>query len=173
MKFELTEAIEILSATPATLKALLSGLSPCWTRTEGRRDDWEAFDIVGHLINADETDWIPRARVILDQGEDRNFPPFDRYAQFETSDHKTLDHLLNDLERVRGEALEWLNMREISDRQLELEGIHPEFGSVKLRELLATWVVHDLTHIRQLSTVLARKYEVEVGPWKAYLSILK
>lgn len=173
MNFELESAVEVLRGTPATVAAMVSGLSGDWTAGSGRQDDWGVFDVVGHLIHADETDWIPRAEVILAQGEDRNFPPFDRFGQFEKSRGKTLDGLLDEFDAIRKECIRTVRGWNLTDEQLGFQGVHPEFGEVSLRQLLATWVVHDLTHIRQIATIMAKKYEDAVGPWKAYLSILK
>ena len=172
MEFEMEKAAEVLASTPGVVRSMVRGLSDDWTASSGRQDDWGVFDIVGHLIHADETDWIPRAEVILAQGEDRNFPPFDRFGQFEKADGKTLGVLLDEFDAVRRACLATLRGWNLTDDQLELRGVHPEFGDVNLRQLLSTWVVHDLTHIRQMATVMAKKYGDAVGPWKAYLSIL-
>lgn len=172
MEFAVERSIELLAATPVALRAWLGGLSDAWTATAGDRGDWQPYDIVGHLIHADETDWIPRARVILVQGEDRRFPPFDRFGQFERPQETPLSELLDEFAAVRWRCLDELTAWDLSAEQLELCGIHPEFGEVSLAELLSTWVVHDLTHIRQIATAMARRYEAAVGPWKAYLSIL-
>ena len=173
MKFELHQAVKLLSATPATLIALLGNLGDVWTRSSGNTDQWEAFDIVGHLIHAEETDWIPRAKIILEQGDNRAFEPFDRFAQFERSQGKTLEELLEDFLTARRTSLAILSSWNLRPADLALTGHHPELGDVTLSQLLATWVVHDLTHIRQIATAMARRYETEVGPWKEYLSILK
>lgn len=151
---------------------MVGGLSNEWTASSGREDDWGVFDVVGHLIHADETDWIPRAEVILAQGDNRNFTPFDRFGQFEKAKGKTLGDLLDEFDEARRECLRTLSGWQLSDAQLELRGVHPEFGEVTLRQLLATWVVHDLTHIRQIATIMAKKYEQAVGPRKAYTSVL-
>lgn len=172
MSFDLSTSTEILSATPGTLRALLSGLSAECSASRNS-SDWQPFDVVGHLIHGEETDWIPRARIILEQSENRTFVPFDRFAQFEKSQGKTLTLLLDDFERLRRENLATLSGWSLTDEQLDLEGIHTELGPVSLRQLLATWVVHDLNHIRQIVTVIASRYETEVGVWKEYLSILK
>jgi len=172
MKFDLERSIEVLSATPATLRALLGNLSDEWTASKGDRGNWEPYDIVGHYIYAEEADWIPRAKVILAQADGRTFPPFDRYGQFQRSDEESLADRLDEFARIRAENIEILRSWELVDEELELKGVHPEFGEVSLRELIATWVVHDLTHLRQLTTVMAKRYDDAVGPWKAYLSIL-
>jgi len=172
MKFDLERSIELLSATPLTVRALLGELSEDWTAGSGDRDNWEPYDIIGHYIYAEEADWIPRAKVILAQADDRTFPPFDRYGQFERPAEETLADRLDEFARIRAENIEILRSWELVDEELDLKGVHPEFGEVSLRELIATWVVHDLTHIRQIATVMAKRYNEAVGPWKAYLSIL-
>ena len=173
MEFELEKATEVLGRTPAVVRSMVSGLSDDWTASSELKDVWGVFDVVGHLIHADETDWIPRAEVILAQGEDRDFPPFDRFGQFEKSRGKTLSELLDEFDAIRKECIATVRGWELTDEKLELRGVHPEFGEVTLKQLLATWVVHDLTHIRQIATIMAKKYEDAVGPWKAYLSILQ
>ena len=172
MEFDLRRTVEILSATPAAVRAMVGRLSSDWT-SSADRDDWGPFDIVGHLVHGEITDWIPRARIILDQGDDTRFEPFDRFAQFENSKGKTLQMLLTEFELLRRENLRILMGWKLTEDQLELEGTHPEFGKVTLRQLLATWAVHDLTSIRQIATSMAKRYETAVGPWKEYLSILK
>ncbi len=173
MKFDLKHAAEILSQTPFTLRRMLTDLSPDWTETSGDRGSWGVYDIVGHLIFGEETDWIPRAEIILAQGQNRTFVPFDRLVQFERSHGKSLDDLLTEFTHLRNTNLEMLARWELSDDQLQLKGIHPELGEVTLEQLLATWVVHDLNHISQIARVMAKKYESNVGVWKEYLSILK
>jgi len=180
MKFEISKAIEVLSATPPTLRSLLGNLSDEWTgpeiqnpQSEIQNPEWSPFDVIGHLIHGEETDWVPRARIILAEGEDRTFVPFDRFAQFENSKGKSMTQLLDEFARLRAENLDTLRSWSLSEDQLDLEGMHPELGLVTLRQLLSTWVVHDLTHIRQIVTVMAKRYEIEVGVWKEYLSILQ
>jgi hypothetical protein len=173
MKFETGQAVQLLSATPGTLRALLGNLGDEWTHSDGNTEQWEAFDIVGHLIHGEETDWIPRAKIILEQGDNRKFEPFDRLAQFERSKGKSLAQLLDEFEAARRNSLAILASWNLRSDDLELIGEHPEFGNVTLGQLIATWVVHDLTHIRQIVTVMAKRYDSEVGPWKAYTSILK
>ncbi|MEP7149559.1 MAG: DinB family protein [Acidobacteriota bacterium] len=132
------------------------------------------YDVIGHLIHGEKTDWIPRARIILEQGEHRSFVAFDRFAQFENSKGKSLTELLDEFARLRTENVDTLRVWNLTDEQLvDLEGLHQELGRVTLRQLLATWVVHDLNHVRQIVTVMARRYDTEVGVWKEYLSILK
>ncbi|MFT3745564.1 MAG: DinB family protein [Pyrinomonadaceae bacterium] len=173
MKFELESATQILRQTPDTLTQMLSGLSTEWTVTKDDKSDWSPYDVVGHLIHCEETDWIPRAKVILAQGEDRLFPPFDRYGQFEKYRDQSLDELLAVFKRERAKGLETLASWHLTPEQLALRGIHRELGEVTLSELIATWVVHDLTHTRQIVAYMAKKYTDAVGPWKDFLSILK
>ena len=173
MKFQVEQVVEILSNTPPVLKSLLGNLSSDWTENIDNSEDWGPFDVVGHYIHGEETDWIPRAEIILRQGENITFEPFDRFAQFEKSKGKTLCELLDDFAALRKKSLEMLRSWNLSREQLQLKGIHPELGEVNLEKLLSTWVVHDLTHIRQIVTFLAKKYGENVGVWKEYLSILK
>jgi hypothetical protein len=173
MKFKLRQATEILSQTPFTLQRMLEGLSDDWTASSTDRDSWGVFDVIGHLIHGEETDWIPRAELILAQGENRTFVPFDRVAQFESAKDKLLGDLLTEFGYLRNTNLERLARMELTEESLTLKGNHPELGEVTLEQLLATWVVHDLNHIAQIAKVLAKKYEIGVGPWKEYLSVLK
>ena len=170
--FSIEAALEILERTPRVVRSMLDGLSEEWT-AGGDRENWAPFDIVGHLIHGELTDWIPRAKIILDQGENKTFVPFDRLAQFEHSKGKTLAVLLDEFDECRRASLTTLLDWKLTDEQLSLKAIHPELGEVTLGQLLATWVVHDLTHIRQIAQFMARKYSEAVGPWTQYLSILK
>lgn len=172
MKFELEKAAEILERTPRVVRAMLDGVSDEWT-SGGTETDWAPFDIVGHLVHGESTDWIPRAKIILDQGESVTFVPFDRLAQFEHSKGKTLAVLLDEFDEARRDSLKTLRGWNLTDEQLRLKGMHPELGEVDLSQLLSTWVVHDLTHVRQIATFTAKKYTVAVGPWTEYLSILR
>jgi hypothetical protein len=172
MNFQISKTIEILSQTPATVKSLLGSLSDDWVYAKIDENSWNAFDIIGHYIHGEETDWIPRAKIILAQGESVSFEPFDRFAQFETSKGKTLPDLLETFAELRSKNLETLKSWNLTEEQLKLKGIHPELGEVTLEQLLATWAVHDLTHIRHLSIVLAKQYAENVGVWKEYLTIL-
>lgn len=172
MKFQIEQAVEILRQTPEALNSLLGNLSDNWTEKEDS-ENWSPFDIVGHFIHGEETDWILRAEIILAQGENRTFMPFDRFAQFEKSKGKSLSELLETFAGLRKENIEILQKMNLTGEQLKLKGIHPELGEVNLEQLLSTWVIHDLTHIRQIVIVLAKKYSENVGVWKEYLSILK
>ena len=173
MKFQIEKAVEMLSQTPATVKSLLGNLSGDWIENAPESENWSPFDIVGHLIHGEETDWIPRAEVILAQGENLTFEPFDRFAQFEKSKGKTLNELIEIFAVLRTKNLDILREMNLTEEKLKLKGTHPELGEVTFEQLLATWVVHDLNHIKQLVTVLAYKYAENVGVWKQYLSILQ
>lgn len=172
MKFSIGASVEVLSATPGTLRSLLGWLSDEWTSSFGDRENWQPFDVLGHLIHGEKTDWIPRARIILEQGEDRRFETFDRWAQFEQSGSSTLAQLLDEFGRLRAESLDTLQGWRLTDEQLELVGMHPELGAASLGQLIATWAAHDLNHIRQIATAMARRYDHAVGPWKPYLGVL-
>jgi hypothetical protein len=172
-KFSLRESIALLTRTPATLNALLRGLPDVWTHSNEGKDTWSAFDIVGHLNVAERADWMPRVRTILEHGETRPFEPFDRLAQKKESEGKSLEQLLDDFGRLRSESLSALQALNLQSADLARSGKHPALGSVTLSELLATWAVHDLTHLHQLSRVMAFQYRDEVGPWSAFLGVLK
>jgi len=173
MKYDNETAIEVLESTPRTLKAIVGNLSDEWTGKSVGETRWSPFDVVGHLIHGEKTDWIPRTKIILQQGQDRTFVPFDRFAQESESVGKTLKELLDEFETLRKRNVEELRMLNPTSEQLKLKGIHPEFGEVTLEELLAAWVVHDLTHIRQISVSLALKYKESAGIWKKYMTILQ
>lgn len=172
MDFDPASGMAVLERTPHTLRALLGGLRPEWTDATEGPDTWSAYDIVGHLIHGERTDWIPRARIILAQGADRRFAPFDRFAQLRENRGKTLGDLLDEFARLRGENVTTLAGWRLTREQLALEGEHPAFGAVTLRQLLATWVAHDLNHVAQAARVMAKQYRAAVGPWRAYLPIM-
>jgi hypothetical protein len=172
MHFDLRSGFMILERTPATLRAMLSGLGPEWIEQNEGPDTWSPFDIVGHLIHGERTDWIARAEIILAQGENRRFTPFDRTAMLEESKGKNLSHLLDEFESLRKSNLETARGWNLSGQQLDLQGEHPKFGPVTLRQLLATWVAHDLSHIAQIARVMAKQYRDPIGPWREYLPIM-
>jgi hypothetical protein len=172
MDFNLSDGIAVLERTPSTLRAMLRGLGPAWVDATEGPETWSPYVIVGHLIHAERTDWIPRAQLILAQSANRRFTPFDRFAQFRESQGKSLADLLDEFARLRVENLATLAGWRLTDVQLALEGEHPEFGAVALRQLLATWVAHDLGHVAQTARVMAKQYREAVGPWRAYLPIL-
>jgi DinB superfamily len=171
-EFNLAEAIAVLRRTPAALDALLRGLPDIWVRGNEGKDTWSAFDIVGHLIVGERTDWMPRARIILENGEARPFDPFDRFAQAKHNQGKSLPQLLDEFARLRSENLASLQSLNLQPKDWTRRGRHPELGVVTLSQLLATWAVHDLTHVHQLSRVMAHRYRDAVGPWSAYLGVL-
>jgi hypothetical protein len=172
VSFDLPETLDILERTPTVVGALLRGTSASWHDVDEGPDTWSAFDVVGHLIHGEETDWVPRARIILEHGESRPFEPFDRFAQLNRFAGWSLDHLLDRFTELRQANLEIVRSWRLTEAQLVLPGRHPELGSVDLRQLLATWAVHDLNHISQIARVMAKRYTQEVGVWRAYLSIL-
>ncbi len=172
MSFDLNEAIALLERTPAALRALLSGLPEPWIMADEGPETFSAFDNVGHLIQGERADWIPRARIILAQGASRRFEPFDRFAQKRENEGKSLAQLLDEFTQLRAENLAALRGWQLTERELALEGEHPALGRVTLRQLLATWVAHDLGHIAQTSRVMAKRYREAVGPWRAYLPVL-
>src|SRR5262245_10289799 len=171
--FQLQSAIPVLSRTPAVLRATLGGLGPEWTHTNYGNDTFSPFDVIGHLITGEQTDWLVRAKIILKNGPSRPFDKYDRYAQFEASRGKTVDQLLDEFERLRRANPDTLRSLEITPAQRDLRGTHPALGPVTLGNLLATWVAHDLNHIAQVARCMATQYETAVGPWKEYLGILK
>ena len=173
MHFDLEEAISILASTPIVLNTYLKGLSEDWTHHNEGENTWSPFDIVGHLIIGEKTDWLIRAEIILAENPDKSFEPFDMTAHFNYGRDKELDQLLVEFELLRIENLEKIKAMNLTEDQLLLTGVHPEFGEVSLKELLATWVTHDLGHIAQISRVMAKQYSSEVGPWEKYLGILK
>jgi hypothetical protein len=176
-EFSLAEAIAVLTRTPATLNAMLRGLPHLWVHSNEGNDTWSAYDIVGHLIVAERSDWMPRVRIILENGEARPFDPFDRFAQMRMKESQgkppQIDQLLDDFGRLRKENLAALQALNLQPEDLARRGTHPTLGVVTLSALLATWAVHDLTHLHQLSRVMAHQYRDAVGPWNVYLGVLK
>ncbi|MBN8585689.1 MAG: DinB family protein [Ignavibacteria bacterium] len=171
MKFDLNKSIEILSCTPSVLESLLHNLSDTWLFSNEGPDSWCPFDIVGHLVHGEQTDWMERTNIIL-FSEDKHFRKFDRFAQFEESKGKTITQLLAEFRKLREKNIEYLKSLALREEKLALKGIHPSFGEVTLKQLLSTWVVHDLNHIAQISRVLAKQYSDETGPWIEYLPLL-
>lgn len=173
MSFDLAANVAVLTRTPATLRAWLGGLPSGWTDATEGPGTWSPFDVVGHLLHGERSDWIPRARIILAQGPDRRFEAFDREATFRESAGKSLEMLLDEFAAERARSLATLTGWQLTDAQLALTGEHPAFGAVTLRQLLATWVAHDLGHIAQIARVMAKQHREEVGPWRAYLSVVE
>jgi hypothetical protein len=172
MDFDTAAGIAVLERTPQTMRAMLEGLPSEWIDATEGPETWSPYVIVGHLIHGERTDWIARAEIILAQGPERRFTPYDRFAQFQESQGKSLADLLDEFARLRAGNLAMLTAWRLTDAQLDLTGEHPEFGSVTLRQLLATWVAHDLGHIAQTARVMAKQYRDAIGPWRAYLPIV-
>jgi hypothetical protein len=172
-EFRLSEAVAILTRTPATLDAFLRGMPDTWVLRNEGADTWSAFDILGHLVYAERADWMPRLRIILEHGAARPFDPFDRFAQFEESQGKSLEQLLDEFAYLRKENLAALQALNLQSQDFAQRGTHPALGAVTISELLASWTVHDLTHLHQLSRVMAHQYRHAVGPWSAYLGVLQ
>jgi hypothetical protein len=168
----LQDTLSLLDRTPAALDALLRGLPATWTDQNEGDGTWNAISIVGHLIHGERTDWMPRAKMILHFGETRPFESFDRQGHEAESRSKPLAELLDEFARVRVANLSELRAMNLQPEHLALRGRHPAFGAVTLSQLLATWAVHDLTHLHQLSRVLAHQYRDAVGPWSHYLGVL-
>lgn len=172
MEFDLGHSVEILRRSPALLRVQLAGLPEAWIRATEGPGTFSAFDSVGHLIDGEETDWMPRARLILARGRDVRFEPFDRFRHRSRNVDRTLESLLAEFERLRAGNLELLNSWRLTPPDLDLPGEHPGLGRVTLRELIAAWVVHDLGHLAQIARVLAKQYRNEVGPWVPFLPVL-
>jgi hypothetical protein len=172
MSFHLPDAIAVLERTPGAFRALLADLPEAWTTCDEGHETFSAFENVGHLVHGERADWIPRARIILAQGPSRAFEPYDRFAQRRESAGKSLANLLAEFAQLREDNLVTLRVWNLTDRELALEGEHPAFGAVTLRQLLSTWVAHDLGHLAQTARVMAKRYRDAVGPWRAYLPIL-
>lgn len=173
MEHNLDNTMALLARTPAALDALLRDLPEAWTCQNEGGDSWTAFDVVGHLIHGERTDWMPRARIILEFGETKSFVPFDMLAQFRQSEGKSLAKLLDEFARLRSANLRELRALDLQPEDFERRGSHPALGSVNLSQLLATWVAHDLTHLHQISRIMAHQYREAVGPWSKYLGVLQ
>ena len=173
MGHNLQNTISLLTRTPAALNVLLRDLPETWTLRNEGENTWNVFDVLGHLIHGERTDWMPRARMILQFGENKTFEPFDRRAQERESRGKSLGQLLDEFARLRSESLDALRALNLQPQDLERRGRHPELGVVTLSELLATWAAHDLTHLHQISRIMAHQYRQAVGPWSAFLGVMK
>jgi DinB superfamily len=173
MEFSTDKTIEVLERTPAALYHLLNGLSPDWIMNNEGDETWSVFDVVGHLLYADQANWMIRAELILSGDADKQFKEFDRFAQFENSKGKTLEQLLNEFADARAASIKKLHSLDITQASLAQTGVHPVFGAVTLQQLLAAWVAHDLDHISQIARVMAKQYKEQTGPWVAFLKILK
>ena len=173
MNFSLSKSLQILERTPDVLIVMLQNISTEWTSNNEGGDTWSVYDIIGHLIHGEKTDWIQRMEIILSKNEDKTFEAFDRFAQFEASKGKTLGELLDEFKSIRRNNIDRLKFKNLTTEDLKKTGIHPALGEVTLSQLLSTWTVHDLNHLAQISRVMGKHYEREVGPWKKYLRILQ
>jgi hypothetical protein len=173
MRFDLSDGVAVLERTPRVLRDLLGGLPQGWVGATEGPDTWSPFDVVGHLIHGERTDWIPRLEIILAEGESRAFEPFDRFAQLEESRGRTLEDLLDTFAVMRAGNLGRLAGFELTAADLRRRGRHPELGTVTLEQLLATWVAHDLSHLGQIARVMGKAYTEAVGPWAEYLPMLR
>jgi hypothetical protein len=173
MEHHLPNTMALLTRTPAALNALLRDLPETWTLRNEGENTWSAFDVVGHLIHGERTDWMPRARMMLQWGETKAFEPFDRWGQERESAGKSLGQLLDEFARARSESLDQLRALNLRQEDLARRGRHPVLGVVTLSELLATWAAHDLTHLHQVARIMAHQYREAVGPWSAYLGVLQ
>lgn len=172
MKFTFDNSIPILERTPTVLRTLLNNLADDWVMSNEGPATFSPYDVVGHLVHGEKTDWVIRIRRILDHGTAMAFEPYDRFAQFEESKGKDRLQLINEFEQLRNENLVWLKSVKLNEGDLDKKGMHPALGEVTLRNLLATWVVHDLTHIAQITRVMAKQYKEEMGPWPEFFRIL-
>ena len=172
MKFDLSKTIEILDRTPTVLKSLLSNLNNDWVIQNEGPETFSPYDVVGHLIHGERTDWVVRAKIILTAGLEKPFTAYDRFAQFKESKGKTIQQLLDEFELVRKENIGWLQSIQLTEDDLDRKGMHPVLGEVSLRNLLSTWVVHDLTHLAQITRVMAKQYKEEMGPWVEYFRLM-
>ena len=172
MNYDKHKSIQILQRTPVVLKELLNGLDEEWIMGNEGPQTFSPYDVVGHLLHGERTDWPVRINLILDKGLSQPFEPYDRFAMYHESKGKTIQELLNEFARLRKKNLFWFSELHLEDDDCNKEGMHPSLGVVTLRQLLSTWVVHDLTHIAQITRVMAKQYKEEVGPWAQYFRIL-
>ena len=170
--FSLAESVPVLARTPGVLRAMLDGLPEIWVVTNEGGESWSPFDVMGHLIHGERTDWMPRAELILAKGDSVPFEPFDRFAQLRVSHGRSLGELLATFAELRAANLRRLQELAPGPAELARRGLHPELGPVTLGQHLCTWVAHDLSHIAQIARVMARRYTAAVGPWRAYLPLL-
>ena len=172
MELNINKALEVLEQTPNTITSLLENLSEDWIFANEEEKTWSPFDIVGHLIHGEKTDWITRLEITL-KNDSSTFKSFDRFAQFDISKGKTIHQLLSEFKKLRQQNIAKLKMLKLTEKQLTFKGNHPQLGVVTVKELLATWVTHDLGHLAQINRVMAKQYKNQVGPWLAYIPILK
>jgi hypothetical protein len=172
MEFTHEASCQILERTPAVLRSLLTGIDEQWIINNEGPETFSPYDVVGHLIHGELSDWPDRARLILGNETPQPFVPFDRFAMYEESKGKTLQQMLDEFESLRAKNMKWYRSLDLTAFQLAKKGIHPKFGEVTLKQLLSTWVVHDLTHIAQITRVMAKQYKEEVGPWVEFFRVL-
>ena len=173
MNFDLAKSYEIWERTPLILRSILDGLGSHWIMSNEGPDTFSPYDVVGHLIHGEKTDWPDRIRMIMEKGTSSTFVPYDRFAMFQESEGKTLEQLLDEFEEVRMNNMRWLRSLNLTDTDLDKLGVHPKFGMVSLRQLLSTWTIHDLTHLSQITRVMAKQYKDEMGPWLEYFRIMQ
>jgi hypothetical protein len=172
MKYSIERSIEILERTPEVMNCMLSGIGDDWVMNNEGPETFSPYDVIGHLVHGEKTDWTARTKMILEFGDAKTFVPWNRFAQYEESKGKTLQELLDAFAAIRKENVEWVKSLQLTEADLDKKGMHPVLGSVTLRNLLATWVVHDLTHIAQVARVMAKQYKEEMGPWPEFFRIL-
>lgn len=173
MQYSIEKSVEVLERTPAVLSALLSGLNEDWINNNEGPETFSPYDVVGHLIHGEKTDWTARTKMILEFGNTQTFVKWNRFAQYEESKGKSLQQLLDEFAAIRKENLTWFKALDLTEEDLDKKGMHPVLGEVTLRNLLATWVAHDLTHIAQITRVMAKQYKEEMGPWPEFFRILE
>ena len=172
MQYSIQRSTEILERTPAVLTTLLAGLSDDWVMNNEGPETFSPYDVIGHLVHGEKTDWMVRAKMILEFGNTQTFERYDRFAQYEESKGKSLQQLLDEFAAIRKENMLWFKSLNLTEDDLDRQGMHPVLGDVTLRHLLSTWVVHDLTHIAQITRVMAKQYKTEMGPWPEFFRIL-
>jgi hypothetical protein len=172
MEYSQEKSLQIMGKTPLVLKTLLTGLHNEWVMNNEGPETFSPYDVVGHLVHGEKTDWPARVKRILEFETAKPFDSFERFAMFEESKGKTMDQLLDEFEIIRNENITWFKSLQLTENDLDKKGMHPKFGEVTLRNLLATWVVHDLTHIAQITRVMAKQYKAEIGPWAEFFRIL-
>lgn len=171
--FSLRSATSLLEKTPRLLRSWLTGLSDEWVHTPPGDDEFSPFDVVGHLIHGEKTDWIPRLHIILEHGTSKPFDPFDRFAMYEESEGRTISGLLDDFEKLRRQNLAELGSLSLSNEDLDRKGLHPDLGEVTARQLLSAWVAHDMSHVSQIARAIAARYRDDVGPWAAFMGVYR
>lgn len=172
MEYNIEQAAVILKRTPAVLRTLLDGLDNAWLMNNEGPDTFSPYDVLGHLLHGEQTDWAVRVKRILEEGTSKAFDPYDRFAMYEESKGKTISNLLDEFEQERTKNIDWLLSLNLSNEDFDKKGLHPKLGEVTLKNLLSTWVVHDLTHIAQITRVMAKQYKEEVGPWTEFFRLL-